>query len=120
MKTSSYKDLVVYQKAYRLALEVYKVTDSFPEAEKYGLVSQLRKCAVSMPSNVAEGYKRGRKEYVQFLRIAFGSCAELETQLSLSMDLGYLDGQRFQDLYSLQDEISRLLGTMIRTMDGSQ
>lgn len=116
MKTNSYKDLIVYQKAYVLALEIYKATDAFPGTEKFGLVSQLRRCAVSIPSNIAEGYRRGRNEYLQFLRIAFGSCSEFETQISLSKDLGYLKSEDFQRLYSLQEETSKLLATVIRKM----
>ena len=83
-KIQSYKDLLAYQKAYELALEVYKVTNKFPKEEAYGLVSQTRRAAISIPSNIAEGYRRGsRKEYIQFLNIAYGSAAELETQISL-------------------------------------
>ncbi|MGE5238653.1 MAG: four helix bundle protein [Chloroflexota bacterium] len=87
------------------------------EAAKYGLVAQLRRCAVSIPSNIAEGYRRGREEYVQFLRVSFSSCGELEPQLSLSSDLGYVSEQEFRELHLLQDEVSRLLGAMIRGMD---
>ena len=87
----SYKDLIAYQKAYKLALEIYRITQKFPDSEKYGLSMQMRRAAVSIPSNIAEGYRRGsRKEYVQFLRIAFGSHSELETQISLSVDLKFL------------------------------
>lgn len=119
-KTVTYKALVAYQKAYTLTLSVYKTTSHFPEAEKYGLVSQLRRCAVSIPSNISEGYRRGRKEYLQFLRVSFGSCGELETQLSLSRDLGYLSDRDFREVYSLQEEVSRLLGAMIRRMDAKK
>ncbi|MBI5049630.1 MAG: four helix bundle protein [Nitrospirae bacterium] len=117
MRTNTYKDLVVYQKAYELALSTYKTTKGFPEMEKYGLTSQLRRCSVSIPSNIAEGYRRGRKEYIQFLKIAFGSCAEYETQLSISNDIGYLETLEFQKLYSLQEEVSKLLNAMIKGME---
>jgi four helix bundle protein len=119
MKTNTYKDLIVFQKAYNLALDVYKATKYFPEAEKYGLVSQLRRCAVSMPSNIAEGYRRGRKEYIQFLKVAYGSCAEMETQISISNDLGYLSKPLYQRISGLNDEVSKLLGSMIRKMESS-
>jgi len=106
----SYKDLIVYQKAYKLALEIYKVTKNYPKEEVYGLVSQMRRSAVSIPCNISEGYRRGhRKEYIQFLHMAHGSCGELETLLSLSMDLGFIEKELFKSLYQQQEEISRLL-----------
>ncbi|MFA6450845.1 MAG: four helix bundle protein [bacterium] len=84
----SHKELIAYQKSYHLCLDVYKITKTFPKEEMYGIVSQMRRAAVSIPSNIAEGYARkNRTEYIQFLRIACGSLAELETQLSLSKDL---------------------------------
>jgi four helix bundle protein len=117
MKTKTYKDLIVYQKAYDLALSIYTATEKFPDNEKYGLTSQMRRCAISIPSNIAEGYRRGQKEYIHFLKIAFGSCAEFETQLSISKDLGYLKSSDFQKLYPLQEEVSKLLCTIIRRME---
>jgi four helix bundle protein len=116
-KIKSYKDLIVYQKAYKLTLEIYMTTRNYPKDELYGLVSQMRRSAVSIPCNVAEGYRRGhRKEYIQFLHIALGSCSELETLLSLSKDLGFLDEQAFNNLYQSQDEISRLLRGLITSL----
>jgi four helix bundle protein len=88
MKTQSFKDLVVWQKSYKLVLEVYKITQGFPKTEIYGLSQQMRKAAVSIPSNIAEGYGRKHKaEYNQFLSIAYGSLLEVETQYLLSIDL---------------------------------
>ena len=116
-KTQSYKDLFVYQKSYELALEVYKITAGFPREETYGLVSQARRAAVSIPSNIAEGYQRGsRKEYVQFLNIAYGSAAELETQLSLAHDLEMLAEDGYTRVIGLWQEVSKLLFTMIRSL----
>jgi len=90
MKTSSFKDLIVWQKAYALVLEIYRIIKNFPNAEVYGLAHQMRKSAVSVPSNIAEGYGRKHKtEYSQFLSIAYGSLAELETQYLLAVDLEY-------------------------------
>jgi four helix bundle protein len=110
----SYKDLIVYQKGYKSSLEIYRVTNNFPKEELYGIVSQMRRSAISIPCNIAEGYRRGhRKEYIQFLHIAQGSCGELETLLSLSKDLEFLEGRTFNYLYQSQDEISRLLGGLI-------
>ena len=80
MKTQSFKDLIVWQKAYRLVLEIYKITKDFPKYEMYGLAQQMRRAAVSIPSNIAEGYGRKHKaEYRQFLSVAYGSLLELET-----------------------------------------
>ena len=116
-KIQSYKDLIVYQKGYKLALEIYRVTKKFPKEEIFGLVSQMRRSAVSIPCNIAEGYRRNhRKEYIQFLYIASGSCGELETLLSLSRDLNLVDNDDFNNLYCLQDEISRLLQGLIKSL----
>lgn len=114
MKLESYKDLTVYQKAYQLTLKVYKLTKQFPADETYGLVSQMRRSASSIPANIAEGYRRGhRKEYIQFLHIALGSCAELETFRCLSRDLGYISGQVFDHPYSEQNEVSKQLRQLL-------
>ncbi|HSB03898.1 MAG TPA: four helix bundle protein, partial [Thermodesulfobacteriota bacterium] len=101
----SYKDLIVYQKSYKLTLEIYQTTKNYPKEEIYGLVSQMRRSAVSIPCNIAEGYRRGhRKEYIQFLHMAHGSCGELETLLSISRDLNLIAEDNFRILYHLQDE----------------
>jgi four helix bundle protein len=85
-----YKDLQIWQKGMRLTKEIYRLTARFPTEERYGLASQMRRAAVSIPSNIAEGQaRRGTKEFVQFLSLASGSLAELDTQLLLSVDLGY-------------------------------
>ena len=98
-KTQSYKDLIVYQKAYKLTLDIYRITKKFPPEELYGMISQMRRSAVSIPCNIAEGYRRGhRKEYVQFLYVAMGSCAELETQLSIAKDLRWMEDKEFEEL----------------------
>ena len=84
----NYKDLNVWQKAYKLCLEIYRITTKFPKEEKYGLTSQIRRSAVSIPSNIAEGY--GRKttlDYIRLLYISYGSVCELETQILLAGDL---------------------------------
>jgi four helix bundle protein len=90
MKTSSFKDLIAWQKAYKLVLEIYRITKDFPKSEIYGLSQQMRRSAVSIPSNISEGYGRKSKiEYDRFLSIAYGSLSELETQYLLSVDLKY-------------------------------
>jgi four helix bundle protein len=117
---SDYKELIAYQKAYALVLQIYKLTDTFPKAELYGLSCQIRRAAVSIPSNIAEGFMRGSREYVQFLKIALGSAAELETQLSLSKDLGYCSVEQFNALDGLTKEVLRLLTSYISTMKKRQ
>ena len=112
MKTKSFKDLIVWQKAYKLVIEVYKITKSFPNDEIYGLSSQMRRTAVSIASNIAEGYGRSyNKEYKQFLSIAYGSLCELETQYLLSVDLGYM--KRNETMDNLLKEVGSMLYCMI-------
>jgi four helix bundle protein len=109
--------LIVWQKSYQLCLQIYKATKEFPKSEEYGLASQLRRCSVSIPSNIAEGYNRkGRKEYIQFLYTAYGSLAELQTQLMLAKDIGYLKTDHFAILYELADEIGKMLWKLIDSL----
>ncbi len=119
-KIENYKDLVVYQIAYKMTIDVYRVTRKYPPDERWGLISQMRRSAVSVPSNIAEGYRRGhRREYIQFLHIAQGSCGELETLLSLSKDLGYLVKTDFDALYEASESIGRLLNKLIKSLSGT-
>ncbi len=91
MGLKSYKELVVWQKAYQLVLEIYRITKEYPKHETFCLAQQIRRAAISIPSNIAEGYGRKHQaEYHQFLSIAYGSLSELETQYLLSIDLGYI------------------------------
>jgi four helix bundle protein len=91
-----YKELIVWQKAMTLVQEVYRITNSFPKEEVFGLTSQIRRAAVSIPSNIAEGRsRRTRKDFGQFLAIAYGSAAELETQLLIAKSLNYGDQSRY-------------------------
>lgn len=114
---NSYKELTVYQKAVELCVDVYKITDGFPKSELYGLVAQIRRCAVSIPSNIAEGQRRGyKREYIQFLRVAFGSGAELETQVLIAHKVGYLNVKSFETLNSRVDEIMRMLNKLISVL----
>jgi four helix bundle protein len=95
----NYKELKVWEKSYQLCLEVYRITKGFSKIEIYGLISQMRRAALSIPSNIAEGY--GRKtlsDYLRFLYIAYGSMCELETQIMLSGDLGYLNENQLSKL----------------------
>ena len=88
----TYKDLKVWQKAYDLCLNAYRITAAFPKDERYGLTSQIRRSAVSIPSNIAEGYgRKSRADYIRMLYIAYGSVCELETQTLLARDLGFVN-----------------------------
>jgi four helix bundle protein len=114
MSLKSYKELIVWQKAYQLTLLVYKETEKFPRSEVFGISSQLRRASVSIASNIAEGYQRQHSgEYIQFLSIAFGSCAEVETQLLLCKDLCYLSKSNFTILNNLLTEVGKMLYTLI-------
>jgi len=115
MKT--YRDLIVWQKAMALVTEIYKVTKSFPRREDYGLTSQVRRCAVSIPSNIAEGYGRhSRNEYIRFLQITLGSLYELQTQLEIAANLGYLKKEEFDALYESTREVERMLSVLMRRL----
>jgi four helix bundle protein len=114
---SYYKDLVVWQKSYQLTLEIYKFSKFFPKEEVFGLSSQMRRAAVSVPSNISEGNSRGsRKEYVQFLRIALGSASELETQLLLSKDLNLISLKDYTKMQVLLTEVIKMLSVLIKKL----
>ncbi|MGB2980361.1 MAG: four helix bundle protein [Candidatus Zixiibacteriota bacterium] len=114
----NYRELIVWQKSYQLCIEIYRITKDFPKEEKFGLTSQIRRAAVSVPSNIAEGY--GRKttpEYIRALYIAYGSHCELETQILLCGDLGYV---KVEDMKKLQEdigEVERMLKALIRSLE---
>ena len=113
-KIQSYKDLVVWQKAKDFVLEMYKNTEKFPKHEQFGLTSQLRRATVSIPSNIAEGFRRGTdKEKLQFLRIAYGSGAEIETQLIIAKGLKYINDKAYTSLDTERSEIMKILNTLI-------
>ncbi len=109
-----YKDLKSWQKAMDLTAEVYRLTKKLPKDELYGLTNQLRRAAVSIPSNIAEGNARAStREYLRFLSIARGSVAEVETQLLLCVRLGYLTQEDTKAILSLQNEVERMLNSTI-------
>jgi len=106
----SFRELTVWQKSMQLAKRVYKITKSLPMEEKFGLAGQMQRCAVSIPSNIAEGNKRATaRDYVQFIRIASGSAAELETQLLLTQDIY---GIQLNEELQLLNEIQKMLQVM--------
>jgi len=110
MKRSSYRDLVVWQKGMDLIEKVYRASRRFPEEERYGLTAQMRRAAVSIPSNTAEGHgRRSLRDFLRFLAIARGSTKELETQILIARRLGYLNDENEAALISLTDQVSRLI-----------
>lgn len=114
---NSYKELIVWQKSFELSKMIYQTTSKFPKSETYGLASQMRRCTVSIPSNIAEGYTRGYKqEYIQFLRTSFASGAELETQLLLAKELGFINPNDFNNLNDLLTEVMKMLSKLISTL----
>lgn len=105
-----YKQLNLWKKAIELVSQVYKATKEFPGYEQYGLVSQIRRSAVSIPSNIAEGHGRSsEKELIRFLDIAKGSIFELDTQMEIAKQLNYIEPQDFEHISELLDETSRML-----------
>lgn len=110
----NFRDLKVWQKSYQLTLVVYRATHSFPKEEQFGLTSQMRRAASSIPSNIAEGCCRsGDAEFARFLYIAMGSASELECHLMLSRDLGYMPVAASQSLESDVSEVKRMLSSLI-------
>jgi four helix bundle protein len=119
-KTQNYKDLVVWQKGIALAKATYRLTKTFPNEEKFGLVSQMRRAAVSIPSNIAEGQARHTTgEFIQFISHAEGSVAELETQFILSIELGFSQTEQTQPALSLLDDIRRMLNGLRRKLSAA-
>ena len=112
-----HRDLIVWQKAMDLVVECYRISDRFPRSEDFGLRLQLRRAAVSVPANIAEGRGRtGVGEYLHHLSIAHGSLKELETHLEISRRLGYLTPEVLADFQGRLDEVGRLLGGLIRKL----
>ncbi len=113
-----YKELLVWQKGMLLAKGVYGLTTSFPADERFGLVSQLRRAAISVPSNIAEGQARqGTREFLQFLSHASGSLAELETQLLLSIDLAYCKKGDVDEVSALIGELQKMIAALRRSLE---
>lgn len=115
MKT--YRELIVWQKSMVLVNEIYKVSRSFPNDENFGLTSQLRRSAVSVPSNVAEGYGRNSlNDYIRFLNISVGSLYEMKTQIEIAFNLKYVGKSNFEELHNNTKEIERMMSSLIRKL----
>ena len=120
MKIKNYKDLDIWKRSIKLVEDIYRVTKSFPREELYGLTSQIRRAAVSIPSNIAEGFTRfHNKEYKQFLYIALGSCSELSTQLIIASRLKYFDNNKIEQLLNGIDEICRMTMSLIKKINSN-
>lgn len=114
---NSYEDLEVWQRSVALATGLYKVTEPFPSEEKFGLVSQIRRSATSIPANIAEGWGRGStREYIQFLCVARGSLMELVTHLVISDRLGYLMHQNYRELRAATEQVGKMLNALIAAL----
>ena len=119
LKPQSYRDLIVWQKSIDLAKQLYQLTTAFPVDERFGLISQIRRAAVSVPSNIAEGQARHTTgEFIQFISHAEGSAAELDTQLYLSVELGLLHPAKAAPAVVLIEEIRRMLNSLRRRLGG--
>ncbi len=117
----TYRGLIVWQKSMALVTEIYKITKTFPKDETYGLIAQIRRCAISIPSNIAEGYGRNStSDYIRFLHIATGSLYELQTQMEIAFKLEYLKKADFDELYGSSREIERMLSSLSRKLNSKQ
>ncbi len=117
MKITHYRDLIAWQKGIDLVVAVYEATYGFPQREIYGLTSQVRRAAVSVPSNIAEGQGRGTpNEFGHGLRVAHGSLLESETQLIIARRLGYLDTSKTESLLTQTAEVGRIINGLIKSI----
>jgi four helix bundle protein len=115
--SESFRDLIAWQKGMALITNVYRATESFPNRERYGLIDQLCRAAVSIPSDIAEGRGRvSKKEFLQMVARARGSSYEVQTQLEVAFNLGYLAREQFEELLAQAGEVSRLLNGLIRNL----
>lgn len=119
-KIKSFTDLEVWKEGHQLVLQIYKVTKSFPSEEKFGLIDQIRRAAVSITSNIAEGFSRYNfKEKKQFYRMALGSLTEVQNQLLIARDVGFLEGVLFNELAQQTVSVSKLLNGLIKSTHNS-
>ncbi|MEK9178580.1 MAG: four helix bundle protein [Patescibacteria group bacterium] len=116
MKIKSFTDLNAWQESHKLVLIVYKITKKFPSEEKFGLSDQMRRCSVSISSNIAEGFsRRGQKEKTQFFYMALGSLTELQNQLLVARDLNYCSKEEFQLISEKTIIVSKLVNGLIKS-----
>lgn len=116
LPVQSYRDLIAWRKSMELAREVYRVTEAFPRIETYGLISQMRRAAVSIPSKIAEGHERPSNDYRQFLGHALGSLMEIETQVLLAESFAYLEKEKSERLLLRTAEVAKILHGLLRSL----
>lgn len=116
MKIRSFTDLHAWQQGHKLVLSIYKITKSFPQDERFGLTDQMRRCSVSITSNIAEGFsRRTQKEKAQFFYMTLGSITELQNQLLIARDLSYITSKDFQELAQQTITVSKLINGLIKS-----
>jgi four helix bundle protein len=114
---STFKDLLIWQKAMNLVTDIYKFTRLFPKDEQFGLTSQIRRSSISIPSNIAEGYGRqGKNDYLKFLHISLSSLFEMQTQIEIAKNIDYLNENNFKILYEDSRELERMLVSFINNI----
>lgn len=120
-RVRSYRDLEVWRRSKAFVVEIYQVTKMFPPEERYGLIDQMRRAAVSIPSNIAEGHIKGSdKAFAFHLNVALGSAAELDTQLEIALDVDYLQSEMYQRLATELQEIMKMLRGLLKVVAGSR
>lgn len=116
MKT--YKELIVWQKSMQLVTTIYKISKLFPSDENFGLTSQIRRCTVSIPSNIAEGFGRNStKNFIRFLQITIGSLFEFQTQIEIALNLEYIKKETYLNVYNNRREIEAMLSSLINKLN---
>ena len=121
MSSTDFRKLIVWQKSKDLAVNIYKLTSTGNLAKDYSLIDQMRRAAVSIPSNIAEGNDRdSQKEFIRYLHIAKGSLSELKTQLEIAKDINYIDVEILSELEPKCEELSKMLGGLIKSMKNKQ
>lgn len=118
-KVTRYRDLRVWQEGVELSVYIYRVTNEFSKTEQFGLTSQMRRAAVSVPSNIAEGFNRSTREFGRFLQIALGSLAELETQIEIAVRIGYLAESGKSELCAKTDQLGRQLNVLYQRVSST-
>jgi len=117
MAGKNYRDLIVWQKAMDLVLAIYKISKNFPKEETYCLTSQIRRAAISIPSNIAEGQgRRTKPDFRNFLSIAYGSLREVETQITIAQRLGYTDTATIEQVMNITSEVGRLINALSKSL----
>lgn len=116
LKIRVFTDLITWQKAHKVVLRIYEISGKFPKSETYALVTQMRRCVVSITSNIAEGFSRkGKKEKIQFYYMSLGSMTELQNQLIIAKDLGYLSQEKFNKIMEQIVEVHKLINSLIKS-----